>query len=287
MASKEILGRNILDLIEENKVSVQENETVENLPVSSIRPNPNQPRVVFKRQSMEELAQSIRDHGIIQPIIVRRDSDGYTLVAGERRLRASKMIGNSTIPAIIRDYNSIYMTELALLENLQRENLTVIEEAVAYERVIKKLGLKHEELARKIGKSRSYVTNMLGLLSLPLGVIEDLNNGLLSMGHARVLSKIDDEELVLLISNKIKREGLNVRQTEALIRQRKQSLTNDYSEKKLSEAKRNYELKKRLEKKIGTVFLSPPQIELGEKQIRLKFNSNKEMIEALQKLKGE
>lgn len=287
MASKEILGRNILDLIEENKVNVQENETVENLPVSSIRPNPNQPRVVFKRQSMEELAQSIRDHGIIQPIIVRRDADGYTLVAGERRLRASKMIGNATVPAIVRDYNSIYMTELALLENLQRENLTVIEEAVAYERVIKKLGLKHEELARKIGKSRSYVTNMLGLLSLPLGVIEDLNNGLLTMGHARVLSKIDDDELVLLISNKIKREGLNVRQTETLVRQRKQSLTKDYSEKKLNDAKRNYELKKQFEKTIGTVFVSPPQIELDDKQILLKFNSNKEMIEALQKLKGE
>lgn len=287
MASKEILGRNILDLIEENKVNVQENETVENLPVSSIRPNPNQPRVVFKRQSMEELAQSIEDHGIIQPIIVRRDTDGYTLVAGERRLRASKMIGNSTIPAIIRDYNSIYMTELALLENLQRENLTVIEEAVAYERVIKKLGLKHEELARKIGKSRSYVTNMLGLLSLPLGVIEDLNNGLLSMGHARVLSKIDDEELVLLISNKIKRESLNVRQTEDLVRQKKQSLTRDYSEKRLAEAKRQYELRKKFERTMENVFPTPPLVELGDKQIHLKFKSNKEMIEALQKLKGE
>ncbi len=287
MASKELLGRNILDLIEENKINVKENETVEELPVSAIRPNPNQPRVVFKNQSLEELAQSIKNHGVIQPIIVKREVEGYTLVAGERRLRASKMIGKGTIPAIIRDYNSIYMTELALLENLQRENLTVIEEAVAYERVIKKLGLKHEELAKKIGKSRSYVTNMLGLLSLPLSVIEDLNNGLLSMGHARVLSKIDDEELVLLISNKIKRESLNVRQTETLVRKKKQAGSETYSEKKLNEAKKQYDYRKRFEKSIENVFSTLPVVELGNKQIILKFKSNKEMIEALEKLKGE
>lgn len=287
MASKELLGRNILDLIEENKINVKENETVEELPVSAIRPNPNQPRVVFKNQSLEELAQSIKNHGVIQPIIVKREVEGYTLVAGERRLRASKMIGKGTIPAIIRDYNSIYMTELALLENLQRENLTVIEEAVAYERVIKKLGLKHEELAKKIGKSRSYVTNMLGLLSLPVSVIKDLNNEELSMGHARVLSKIDDEELVMLIANKIKRESLNVRQTEALVKRKKALEDPHYKERSLSEAKENYFLKKNLEHAINNLFEISPEVNLAEKHIQLKFKSKKDMQEALKHFKGE
>ncbi|MFP4078125.1 MAG: ParB/RepB/Spo0J family partition protein [Candidatus Izemoplasmataceae bacterium] len=287
MASKEILGRNILDLIEENKINIQSEEAIENLPVSKIRPNPNQPRVVFKKQSMDELADSIRHHGVVQPIIVKRDSDGFTLVAGERRLRACKMIGQTTIPAIIRDYNSIYMAELALLENLQREDLTVIEEAVAYERVIKKLGLKHDELANKIGKSRSYVTNMLGLLSLPVSIIEDLNEGLLSMGHARVLSKIDDEELVMLIANKIKRESLNVRQTEALVRRKKQTQDETYKHRSLEKAKEEYFLKKRFEGAIKSVFNEhAPEVTMGEKNIQLKFKSNKEMREALEKMKG-
>ncbi|MGM0435469.1 MAG: ParB/RepB/Spo0J family partition protein [Bacillota bacterium] len=286
MASKEILGRNILDLIEENKVKPEQNERIQNLPVSDIRPNPNQPRVVFKKESLDELAKSIKNHGLIQPIIVKKDGGIYTLVAGERRLRAFKSLGKATIPAIIRDYNSIYSTEIALLENLQRENLTVIEEAVAYERVIKKLNLKHSELADKIGKSRSYVTNMLGLLSLPLNVIEALNNGELSMGHARILSKIDNEELVLLIANKIKNEGLSVRQTEALVREKK-SDGKKVTSKHIENAKERAELKKYLEKEFNQRFGSKPKVSLGEKQVTLKFDTAKQMLKALKHYKGE
>ncbi len=286
MASKEILGRNILDLIEENKVKPEDNERIQNLPVSDIKPNPNQPRVVFKKESLDELAQSIKNHGLIQPIIVKREGATYTLVAGERRLRAYKMLGRSTIPAIIRDYNSIYSTEIALLENLQRENLTVIEEAVAYERVIKKLNLKHSELAFKIGKSRSYVTNMLGLLSLPLNVIEDLNNGILSMAHARILSKIEDEQLILLISNKIKNEGLSVRQTEALVRE-KNADSKNISSRHIKNAKKRAELKRYLEKDFEQKFGSSTKISLGEKQVILKFESAKQMLDALKHYKGE
>ena len=286
MASKEILGRNILDLIEENKVNPEQNERIQNLPVSAIRPNPNQPRVVFKKESLDELAQSIQTHGLIQPIIVKKDGSLFTLVAGERRLRAYKSLGKNTIPAIIRDYNSIYSTEIALLENLQRENLTVIEEAVAYERVIKKLNLKHSDLAEKVGKSRSYVTNMLGLLSLPLNVIEALNKGELSMGHARILSKIDDEELVLLIANKIINEGLSVRQTEALVREKKSS-RKTINSKHIENAKDRAALKKYLEADFGQRFGSKAKVSLGEKQLILKFDSAKQMLEALKHYKGD
>jgi ParB family chromosome partitioning protein len=286
MASKEILGRNILDLIEENKVKPEQNERIQNLPVNEIKPNPNQPRVVFKKESLNELAQSIKSHGLIQPIIVKRDGGIYVLVAGERRLRAYRSLDRSTIPAIIRDYDSIYITEIALLENLQRENLTVIEEAVAYERVIKKLNLKHSDLAEKIGKSRSYVTNMLGLLSLPLPIIEDLNEGILSMAHARILSKIDDEELVLLIANKINNEGLSVRQTEALAREKKLG-EHKVTSKHIENAKERSQLKKYFEQEFTHKFGSQPKISLGEKQLTFRFDSAKQMLKALKHYKEE
>ena len=142
---------------------------------------------------MEELANSIKEHGVFQPIIVKKSIKGYEIIAGERRVKASLMAGLTEIPAIVRDFNDTQMMEIALLENLQRENLTAIEEASAYKKLQDTLGLTQEQLANRLGKSRSHVTNMLGLLNLPETIQSDINDKKITMGHARVLSKLQDK----------------------------------------------------------------------------------------------
>ena len=212
------LGRTIGDLIEENKRDWNENEEVLEIELGRIRPNPDQPRTIFKEQSLRELAESIQQHGVFQPIIVKPAGNDYILVAGERRVKASKMTGLTTIPAIVRDYNSIYLSELAILENLQREDLTAIEEAIAFQKAIYNLKLTHEELGKKIGKSRVYVTNIIGLLTLPTLIIQDVNLGNITMGHARALSKLKDQKLCLELHRRIMNENLTVRDIEGIIR---------------------------------------------------------------------
>ncbi len=212
------LGRSFRDLLEENERNISDNEEVLELEVTLIKPNPDQPRTIFDEKSLLELANSIREHGVIQPIIVKPASIGYTLVAGERRVRASRMAGLAKVPAIVRDYNSIYLSELSILENLQREDLTPIEEAIAFQKAIFNLKLTHEELGKKIGKSRVYVTNIIGLLNLPASVINDVNNGRITMGHARALSKLKDQELCLELADRIQKENLTVRDIEGIIR---------------------------------------------------------------------
>jgi len=182
-------------------------------------------------------------NGVLQPIIVKKIADGYMLVTGERRSKASKMAGFMTVPAIIRDYNNQYLAELALLENIQREDLTIVEEAQAYQNAIDSLNLTHLELAQKIGKSRSYVSNTLGILSLPESVFDDINTGNISMGHARALSKLKDVNRIKAIASLIVENRLNVREIEALVRKEKkkreikrQEVTPDF-QKKLTEVR--------------------------------------------------
>lgn len=213
------LGRSLEDLLEENRVETNNNEEIIEISLNKIKPNPDQPRSVFDKDSLNELAESIKEHGIIQPIIVKPVGDYYILVAGERRVRASKMAGLEFVPGIVRDYNSIYLAELAILENLQREDLTPIEEAVAYNKMINMLSITHEELGKKIGKSRVYVTNTLGLLNLPASLIDDVNSGVISMGHARALSKISDIKICLRLRDRIIEEKLTVRDLEKIIRE--------------------------------------------------------------------
>ena len=187
------------------------------IPLEEIRSNPYQPRVMFDNDTLEELANSIKEHGIIQPIIVKKSIKGYELVAGERRTRAARLAGLKTIPAIIKDFNDVEMMEIALIENIERENLNPIEEAKAYENIIKINNITQEELAHKFSKSRSYITNMLGLLNLPESTIKLVEKKELSMGHARALSKLEDENKINELAYKIVREGLSVRDTEKLI----------------------------------------------------------------------
>ena len=196
--------------------SVNKDEIVE-LNIEELRANPYQPRRVFDEDSLNELAASIKEHGVFQPIIVKKSIKGYEIIAGERRYRASKLAGKTTIPAIIRDFTDEQMMEIALLENLQRENLSVIEEAIAYQKMLTSLKLTQEELALKVGKSRSHVTNILGLLRLPENVQRMILNHELTMGHARVLSKLEDSEKIREIATKIVEDNLTVRATEELL----------------------------------------------------------------------
>ena len=218
MGLEELFNNEQLDLnkFEEKIVNSISKEEIVELKLSDLRPNPYQPRKVFDEEKLIELSESIKEHGVFQPIIVKKSIKGYEIIAGERRFRASKLAGKETIPAIIRDFTDTEMMEIALLENLQRENLNAIEEASAYKKLIETLNLTQEELANKLGKSRSYITNMLGLLDLPVVVKEMIKEEKISMSHARVLSKIKNDEEIIKLANKIVNEGLNVRDIENL-----------------------------------------------------------------------
>lgn len=205
-----------IETIEKQIYETAQKEEIIDLNLDELRPNPYQPRKVFKDEALTELAESIKEHGVFQPIIVKKSIKGYEIIAGERRVRASKLAGKTTIPAIIRGFTDEQMMEIALLENLQRENLSSIEEAEAYKTMIEHLSLTQEDLAKKIGKSRSHVTNMLGLLRLPKEVQDMIIKDEITMGHARVLSKIDDKNQVLDLAYKVLNEKLSVRDLENL-----------------------------------------------------------------------
>jgi ParB family transcriptional regulator, chromosome partitioning protein len=194
-----------------------EDELVKEIPVKQCRPNPYQPRKTFQADAIEELKESIEQHGILQPIILRKSIKGYEIVVGERRFRAAKEAGLEVIPAVIRDLTDEKMMELALLENLQREDLTPIEEAEAYDRLMNELGITQEVLAQRLGKSRPHIANLVRLLSLPETVCALINNRELSMGHGRALLGLKDKEKIPVVVEKIRKDHLNVRQVEMLI----------------------------------------------------------------------
>ena len=223
---KKALGRGLEELFSTEVLdfdtfesNIMENATtneIQDIPINEIRPNPYQPRKSFNEEALRELSESIKNHGVFQPIIVKKGIRGYDLIAGERRLRASKMAGLDKIPAIVKDFSDDEMREIALLENIQRENLTAIELAWAYKGIIDNLDIRQEDLAKKIGKSRSHITNTLGLLNLPEDVQKMILNGEISMGHARVLSKMEDEEEVSELADKIVKENMSVHSLEEI-----------------------------------------------------------------------
>lgn len=200
--------------IEEKIVTETPKEEIIKVPISELRANPYQPRKVFDDEALKELASSIKEHGVFQPIIIKKSIKGYEIIAGERRVKASTLAGLKEIPAIVRDFTDSEMMEIALLENLQRENLSAIEEAEAYKNLLTNLSLTQEQLADRIGKSRSHITNMIGLLSLPETTKNLINKKEISMGHARVLSKLKDEHQIQELTDRIISEGLSVRNLE-------------------------------------------------------------------------
>ena len=185
--------------------------------LTAIHPNPHQPRTTIRDQDLVELAASIQAHGVIQPLIVAREGEGYRLIAGERRWRAARLAGLSTVPVIVKDVAPHEMLELALVENLQREDLNPLEEAAAYQQLIEEFGLTHEEVARRVGKSRVAITNTLRLLKAAEPVKEALLNGKITQGHARALLALESPELQAAALKTVLRKHLSVRQTEELV----------------------------------------------------------------------
>ena len=200
--------------LEEKIISSTPKEEIEELLISELRSNPYQPRKNFDEKALQELASSIKEHGVFQPIIVKKSIKGYEIIAGERRVKASELAGKETIPAIIREFSDSEMMEIALLENLQRENLNAVEEALAYQKLLEELSVTQEELAKRLGKSRSHITNMIGILNLPEEVKDMIMDDKISMSHARVLSKMKDSDKIKTLAERIITENLSVRQIE-------------------------------------------------------------------------
>jgi ParB family chromosome partitioning protein len=199
--------------------AVEAESSPSRLPLLSIHANPMQPRTIFQAERLEELAASIRANGIIQPIVVRRHNDGYQIVAGERRWRAAKLAGVTDVPVVVQDVADPRMLELALIENIQREDLNPIETAHAYDRLSRELGLSHEEIGRRTGKDRTSITNIVRLLKLPKEVQLLVAEHRLSMGHARAILGLPDATTQIQIAEKAAAQNLSVRQVEALVQE--------------------------------------------------------------------
>lgn len=269
------LGKGLEELFKENVSSFEEfensiiedaktNDQVVELSLADLRANPYQPRKNFDEEALRELAESIRVHGVFQPIIVKKSIKGYEIIAGERRVRASKLAGLTTIPAIIKDFSDDEMMQIALLENLQRENLTAIEEAKAYKSIIESLNITQDELAKRVGKSRSHITNILGLLKLPVSVQDMVLYNKISMGHARVLSKLEDKEKIEDLASKIIDEDLSVRSLESIIYDNK--TTNQVKEKQEKNNEYKY-IENYLKEKLGTA------VKINKDKLSIKFSS--------------
>lgn len=253
------------------------NGGITEIPLDEIRSNPYQPRVVFDSDSLEELANSIKEHGIIQPIIVKKSIKGYELVAGERRTRAAKLAGLKTIPAIIREFNDVEMMEIALIENIERENLNPIEEAKAYENILKINNITQEELAHKFSKSRSYITNMLGLLNLPDITIKLVESKELSMGHARALSKLEDENKTNELALRIARDGLSVRDTEKIINMENLPKKHNITRKE------NYDIKYSIYENMCREKLGV-KVKINNRKIEIPYKNDEELARILEEL---
>ncbi len=203
-----------LETFEKNVYENTPKEEIVDISLEELRPNPYQPRKLFNDDALSELSESIKEHGVFQPIIVKKSIKGYEIIAGERRVRASKLAGRETIPAIIRDFTDEQMMEISLLENLQRENLNPLEEALAYKNLIDKLCLTQDELSKRVGKSRSHITNIIGILRLPAEVQKMIASEKLTMSHAKILSKLNSEEEIIDMAHKIVEGNLPVHELE-------------------------------------------------------------------------
>ena len=277
--SNESLYANPLDALDEISHTASDDDIVM-VNLSDLRSNPYQPRRVFDEDKLRELAESIKEFGVLEPIIVTKSIKGYEIVAGERRVKAARFAGLETIPAIIKEFSDEEMMQIALLENIQREDLSAIEEAEAYANLVKSLGISQEELAKRIGKSRSHVTNMIGLLKLPEVVKKDILDGMISMGHARVLSKLEDEEEVLSLNKKIKDENLSVRSLEDIVSGGNYKKVNPTVKRVKASNEYDY-VEEALTDKIGN------RVRIQNKKIVIPFDSEKDLERILEILNVE
>ena len=258
------------DIVEESSKDVTE------IDIDEIRSNPYQPRKTFDIESLNELAKSITEYGIVQPIIVKKSVKGYELVAGERRTKAAKIAGLKKIPAIIKDFDDQEMMEIALVENIQREDLNPIDEATSISNIIKLRGYTQDEFANKFGKSRTYVTNILGLLKLPDEVKRLVEKRNITMSHARVLSKMDDEGKVIDLAKKVITDNLSVHDLEKMSQEEKNI------KPKISN-KSNYETKYRMYENIIMDSLNT-KVRVHKNKIELFFDGIDELEDLLNKM---
>lgn len=297
--NKDLLGKGIRSLLQNIdadlktasgglKSSVVETATgVNRIPIDEIETNPKQPRRDFNEQTLQELSQSIKQHDIIQPITVSKLTNGkYRLISGERRWRASKLAGIKDIPAYIRQTNDAELLELALLENLQREDLNAMEVSLSYKRMMDELDYTQEQVAERMGKDRSTVANFIRLLKLPPDIQLAVRNGELSMGHARALINVDTVDKQLYIFKEIKEKGLSVRQTEALVR-------NIYRETGAVKKPTKSNLPpafQRIEDKLASHFSTRVKLKQsrnGNGQITIEYYSTEELNNILRKMNAE
>ena len=276
---EELFNNEPLDFnkVEEKIIESTPKDEIISVKLSDLRSNPYQPRKIFDQEALDELAQSIKEHGVFQPIIIKPSIKGYEIVAGERRVKASIQAGLEEIPAIVRDFNDDEMMEIALLENLQRENLTCIEEAEAYEKIRKSLNITQEELAKRIGKSRSYITNAIGLLKLPEETKKLINENKISMGHAKILSKLEDEQQINDLTNKIINEGISVRELERIT-----SSTDNFARKNVIKKQKSTEdnaykyVEESISEKLGT------KVKIKSNKIEISFTNSNDLNRLLE-----
>ncbi|WP_339229845.1 ParB/RepB/Spo0J family partition protein [Aeribacillus sp. FSL K6-2833] len=263
-------------------LELNKEEVVQDIKIGDLRPNPYQPRKTFDPGSIEELKQSILQHGILQPLIVRKSIKGYEIVVGERRYRAAKEAKLKTVPAVVKELTDEQMMEIALLENLQREDLTPIEEAKAYQSLLEHLSITQEELAKRLGKSRPHIANHLRLLSLPPFVQTLISEGKLSMGHGRTLLGIKKKEKLEYLVNKILKENLNVRQVEQLVQQMNESVSRETKKKIEKKDAFIREQESFLREKFGTSVSIKQQKKKGK--IEIEFFSKEDLVRILELL---
>lgn len=282
------LGRGLSALIpdepkeEESKDKDQEEEKIVKIKISEIKPNKNQPRQSFDKESLRELAESIEKVGIIQPIVVKRNKSGFEIIAGERRFRAAKLIGLDTVPSIIREEDERKTAEMALVENIQREDLNPIEEAIAYNDILGKYSITQQELSKIVGKSRTYIANVVRLLNLSDKVKEMIKNQKLTAGHGRALLPISGDEEQYKIALSIVENNLSVRETEKLI--------NDLSETKKEKKKKEKTkdpITKEIEESLRKVLGTKVTINKGRKKgkIEIEYYSDDDLERILELLK--
>lgn len=274
---EQLFSNTVIDFDNFEKDIVEESEKdVTEINIDDIRSNPYQPRKTFDIESLNELAKSIKEYGVVQPIIVKKSIKGYELVAGERRTKAAKIAGLKKIPAIIKDFDDQEMMEIALVENIQREDLNPIDEATSISNIIKLRGYTQEEFANKFGKSRTYVTNILGLLKLPDEVKKLVEKRSLSMSHARVLSKIDDDDKVIDLAKKVITDSLSVHDLEKMSQEEKQ-VNNKVK------TKSNYDTKYRMFENIIMDALDT-KVRVHKNKIEVYFDGVNELEDILAKM---
>ena len=286
------LGRNFYEILDDNMLETKK-DSVTKLRVADIEPRRDQPRKDFDLEPLQALADSVRDYGVLVPLIVRENPIAvgtYEIIAGERRWRAAKMAGISEVPVVIMDSDDMKTSEIALIENVQRQDLNPVEEAFAYQALIDRFGLTQEEVARKVGKNRSTITNMLRLLELPEGALELLKKGDISGGHARAVLGLDDEAQIVDLAQKIVEKDYSVRETEKIVRLFKANAEKGDEPEELdeSDAQRKVYMKD-LERRVMRTLGRKVRIArvAKKKVVELSYEDDQDLETIIKKLCGE